>query len=380
MENKTVQEILKEKVESGFLDSEDARVYSPVFGDCFLRSAVISDKIVISDASCRSGGKLQLLVLDPDGKATNGGAMMIFPSDKMSSWRKFAWERYFLLSSSDGKKTTFFDSWLDSKYTEFAGFYFTVEDGQVHKVSKRYKTSKFFDVDEEFAKKCYNTMCHAIDEPIPELEVAVPLYKEVVDEYTRKKALARLVSEELGKECRKSLGKMTARALAAKNYPVESNIYYYEPKDSKTHFYIARLKCLSPDKSLVFFCDLIKVSCFSHRTYYHKDVKESPSLCVNWRLASKDEAKLLGDIVDEVRTDPDGKHVTPILAFKPKDWCLMRNSDEETWELCQFAYDASERAEDDLFVAVGGINFYQCIPYEGNEQLLGTTKSPDDGK
>lgn len=62
------------------------------------------------------------------------------------------------------------------------------------------------------------------------------------------------------------------------------------------------------------------------------------------------------------------------------DLCLMRNSDGDLWKLCQFAFNRTEKIDYPLFVAVGGLEYYQCIPYEGNEQLLGTSKSLDDGK
>ena len=60
--------------------------------------------------------------------------------------------------------------------------------------------------------------------------------------------------------------------------------------------------------------------------------------------------------------------------FKPKDWCLMRDTDEgyDKWTLCQFSHSVYEDRA--YYVAVGGKEYTECIPYEGNESLLGTDK------
>lgn len=64
--------------------------------------------------------------------------------------------------------------------------------------------------------------------------------------------------------------------------------------------------------------------------------------------------------------------------LKPMDWCLMRNESTLPWDLCQFAYKTHLSRYP--FAAVGGHVYVECIPYKGNEHLLGTTKSLDDGK
>lgn len=56
--------------------------------------------------------------------------------------------------------------------------------------------------------------------------------------------------------------------------------------------------------------------------------------------------------------------------FKPFDRVLVRH-DDQYWTCDIFSYYC-----DDLFVCVGS-SWEQCIPYEGNEHLLGTTNNPD---
>lgn len=66
-------------------------------------------------------------------------------------------------------------------------------------------------------------------------------------------------------------------------------------------------------------------------------------------------------------TDQENKH-----QFKPFDKVLVRDIDEDEWECSLF----SHIDEEDYYVCVGSW-WMQCIPYEGNENLLGTTKKPE---
>lgn len=57
--------------------------------------------------------------------------------------------------------------------------------------------------------------------------------------------------------------------------------------------------------------------------------------------------------------------------FKPFDKVLVRDIDENEWECDLF----SHIDEEDYYVCVGSW-WLQCIPYEGNEHLLGTKNKP----
>lgn len=59
--------------------------------------------------------------------------------------------------------------------------------------------------------------------------------------------------------------------------------------------------------------------------------------------------------------------------FKPFDRVLARDSDDEFWFIEHFGHIES----DGSFIC-GGKKCSQCIPYEGNEHLLGTTKKPEE--
>lgn len=73
-------------------------------------------------------------------------------------------------------------------------------------------------------------------------------------------------------------------------------------------------------------------------------------------------------------TPEDVKDAPEEPELKPFDRVLMRDSDDSVWT----AHLYSHREEYLTFShrAIGGEGFKQCIPYEGNEHLLGTKEEP----
>lgn len=63
----------------------------------------------------------------------------------------------------------------------------------------------------------------------------------------------------------------------------------------------------------------------------------------------------------------------PEHEFKPFDHVLVRDDDEQHW-ICDFF---SNVEEDRTFCCVGG-TWHQCIPYEGNEHLVGKQATPEE--
>lgn len=58
--------------------------------------------------------------------------------------------------------------------------------------------------------------------------------------------------------------------------------------------------------------------------------------------------------------------------FKPFDKVLVRDSDDGVWK-CDFF---SHMDQDGFYICVSTF-WEQCIPYEGNEHLFGTTNNPE---
>lgn len=98
------------------------------------------------------------------------------------------------------------------------------------------------------------------------------------------------------------------------------------------------------------------------------------------RPSTPSEIELMHELLLEngKRWNPDTKRVEdvkkePEHEFKPFDRVLVRDDDEQRW-ICDIF---SNVEEDRTFCCVGG-TWPQCIPYEGNEHLLGTTNNPGE--
>lgn len=70
------------------------------------------------------------------------------------------------------------------------------------------------------------------------------------------------------------------------------------------------------------------------------------------------------------------KVVGPKCSFKPFDKVLVRDDKSDAWK-ADFFSNYGESNECTPYVCVSDFFYKFCIPYEGNEHLLGTDKSPE---
>lgn len=98
------------------------------------------------------------------------------------------------------------------------------------------------------------------------------------------------------------------------------------------------------------------------------------------RPSTSTEIELMHELLKEngYTWNPETKRVEdlkkePEHEFKPFDHVLVRDDDEQRW-ICDIF---SNVEEDRTFCCVGG-TWPRCIPYEGNEHLLGTTNNPGE--
>ena len=92
------------------------------------------------------------------------------------------------------------------------------------------------------------------------------------------------------------------------------------------------------------------------------------------RFIEKAERKLKG------KYNPDTLQVEPIkptCQFKPFDKVLVRDLEGREWSVNYFSHYRGD--DKDFPYACLGNNFRFCIPYEGNEHLLGTTDPYKEG-
>lgn len=125
MEQKLIiAEILKHK-------PQGIKLYSPIFGDCTL--CYVKDE---SSDICVRRPYNEVNYFNFDGVYHTGGECLLFPSNEMRDWSKFAWKKNDILVNSSGFKL-FFDRWANDDYTRFFGKVNILED------SFSYETEKY---------------------------------------------------------------------------------------------------------------------------------------------------------------------------------------------------------------------------------------------
>lgn len=88
----------------------------------------------------------------------------------------------------------------------------------------------------------------------------------------------------------------------------------------------------------------------------------------NTLISAADFLALTPEDVQDAPEDVQDKPKEP--EFKPFQKVLVRDYDSDVWS----AHIYSHRDENLTFIhrTVGGVGYHHCIPYEGNEHLLGT--------
>lgn len=92
------------------------------------------------------------------------------------------------------------------------------------------------------------------------------------------------------------------------------------------------------------------------------------------RLATEEEKKQLFDALEKEGKawDAEKKQIVdlkPNIELKPFDKVLVRDFSRDKWSISFFSFK-----KEDCYVCINHCSWNQCIPYIGNESLLGTTK------
>ena len=77
---------------------------------------------------------------------------------------------------------------------------------------------------------------------------------------------------------------------------------------------------------------------------------------------------------DDWELVPNKFDINTLIPFESK--VLVRNYDDVIWKPAVFGFYHKEAYN--KFAVIGGISWGQCIPFEGNEHLLGTTDDCDE--
>ena len=131
------------------------------------------------------------------------------------------------------------------------------------------------------------------------------------------------------------------------------------------------------DKSAVFMIDAMTDDYVTIIAYVDKysTFRTGGQMLLNYIPASKDMKKKFFDAMDKAGYTWDGKTLKKKQKsqFKPFDKVLVRDSESDKWR-CAF-YSHFEPNGIYHYGTIIGM-YAMCIPFEGNEHLVGTTKNP----
>ena len=314
-ENINIAEILKDK-------KNGLRLYSPIFGECtFCCVREDTNDICVKKHNGVKG------FFDSKGLYYNTGEVMLFPSKEMRDWRKFAWKKGDLLINSCGFQCIF-KEWSSDDYTKFNGCYSNSRDG--YEDVSNAETAKFVKLDN-------NTAYGYVREIERKLGGKLNLKTLEIEKQSEFKDGDILVAEEDN---------------------------YYDKV-----IFIAAIKDDIVSKAL------INVRYEDYEVNYN-EYRFGRNR--NLRLATDSEKKqLFSALTKEGKYwDTEKKQVMDLkeYQFKPFEKVLVRDSYEDEWRASFFSNIREGYAK----YVTTGLVWKFCIPYEGNEHLLGTTNNVEE--
>lgn len=263
------------------------------------------------------------------------GLQILFPSKEMRDWEKFSWKKGDVLVM-DGYRVVF-DKWLNDDYTRFNAVHLITSIGEY--------------IDKPLQNR-YSPISNFITRN----------WRKMTDAETK------IYMDSLERECGGKLNLETLeieKQLEFKN----GDIAFADYGNRQYVFIVSGETSLLEGYNSFIYLDLSsQTSSMSSRTsFFKKDLCEL-------RLATEEEKKQLFDALAKrgKAWDAEKKQIVdlkPKVELKPFDKVLVRDFGSQAWQVSLFGYKDS-----DSYYCCNGCGWNQCIPYIGNESLLGTTK------
>lgn len=322
-----IAEILESK-------SQGTKLYSLTYGDCFYQEYTGDFGI-----ECQSQNGVQFN-LDEYGKYYIDGECIIFPSKEMRDWSKFAWKKGDVLVCKDYNSHIIFEKFNDDTYTTFTGklYYQATKAGYSYAHTRNLVMTQDFDIEKGDAAQTYIST----------------------------------IEERLG-------GKLNRETLEIEKYQPEFNdgdvvVVDEIPFDlySKCIFILKENLNTGEIKARAYVLYNVNKDCIFFDTYVTKVIER------NIHLATDEEKQQLFDALakEGKAWDAEKKQIVdlkPKVEFKPFDRVLCRDGVGKEWHIDLFESVLTDNSEYNYKCMV---NVWKiCIPYKGNEYLLGTTNN-----
>ena len=326
-ENINIAEILKYK-------KEGIRLYSPIFGKCaFCYVREDTNDICVK----KHNGVIEYF--NYKGLYCNLGEVMIFPSKSMRDWDKFSWKKGDVLVNENGDVHIIFEKFTDDAYTIFAGkhYYCKID-------AKEYI----------YLRECDNVVTESFT---LESEEAAQTYINTIE-------------ERLG-------GKLNRETLEIEKQTEfkDGDILFVKCNDS------AFIEIFEYSKKNGDLCDHASLDITNQILDISGRYKIGKDDITELRIATEAEKQQLFSALEKEGKawDSDKKAIVDLkskVELKPFDKVLVRDEKDEIWEPAFFFRNLSQ-FNGYNYQTVGGEWRVYCVPYIGNESLLGTTKDVD---
>lgn len=311
----------------------NTKLWSPLFGDVYTSSICSEDTIIVVNHHAESSSFYN------NGKYFNHAEAepLLFPSETMQDWSKFAWKKGDVLVNKDRDVHVIFERFADDTYCSFVGKYYLWKENNETKhfyKNERLLTSDF----QKAGKDSAQTYICTIEERLGgklnretlEIEKTQPEFKDGDIVFMKG------IKSELFANC--------IFILKGEYKDGDERAFYYA-------FYNA------DDK-------------FTEAEYGNTKVHYS------LRLATDSEKQQLFEALakEGKAWDAEKKQIVDLpkkCEFKAFDKVLVRDSNDRKWNAGFFSHYSE--GLNYPFICVGG-GYGQCIPYnEDTKHLLGTT-------
>lgn len=323
-----IAEILKDK-------PKGTKLYADAFGELSLdgvgsnKDEIIFTKTKVNTSCCFYN----------DGKYSKHGEPILVPSKEMHDWSKFSWKKGDVLVSNDGKETIFFDRFTDDTYTKFVGKYVWGEYVPAYR--------RFSEKEETLLTKNYS-----LEENKENIKKHILTVEACI--------------------LKAGLNLETLETIPLK----DGDIYFCKTYGA---IKIGIFKSLYEDHNEVYISNYV----------YYRANADTPFLNYSnddwvddgiYRPATNEEKQQLFEALakEGKAWDAESKAIVDLktkVELKPFDKVLVRNRKTYHWEVDLFGFKTE--GPNIVYHCVGGCWKF-CIPYIGNESLLGTIKDAEE--
>jgi hypothetical protein len=303
------------------------KLYADAFGELSLECLKVNNVNAIYAKNNTS----MLYIFYNDGKYNKYGEPILVPSKKMRDWNKFAWKQGDILVSNDGKSHVIFSRWYDDNYTRFYGKHHLNKENKdkaIYYESLTCATEKF-SLEDKNASKTY---INAIEEK----------FGGKLNFKTLKIEKTQLGFKDGDILSNSVIPNRPNGVFIFKNYDENKDLNCYVGIDDWDFVYNQHIPWCSRNEIVRYATEEEKKRLF----------KALVAIGKHWNAEKK--------VVEDIKTE---------YQFKPFEKVLVRDCRSEAWRAAFFSYINEYKR-----YVTTSIAWKYCIPYEGNESLLGTTK------